>query len=91
MARLRGQQPGTDNDTENGHLLLITSNDYNFCNHFTSFIILTCFYHVRYPKGKDVVNMLQLRELQGCKAMPNGPIRAKQVNPSSAVIGRHGS
>ena len=25
------------------------------------------FYHVRYPKGKDVFNILQLRELQGCK------------------------
>ena len=25
------------------------------------------FYHVRYPKGKDVVNILQLRESQGCK------------------------
>ena len=25
------------------------------------------FYHVRYPKGKDVVNILQLREAQGCK------------------------
>ena len=42
------------------------------------------FYHVRYPKGKDMVNILQLRELQGCKGgrmvMANGPIRAKQVS-----------
>ena len=25
------------------------------------------FYHICYPKGKDVVNLLQLREAQGCK------------------------
>ena len=41
-----------------------------------------------FPLGKDVVNKQQLR----CKAMPNGampngPIRAEQVNRSSTVIG----
>ena len=35
VAKVRGQQPGSDKNTEKGHPPLITSNDYNFCNHFT--------------------------------------------------------
>ena len=35
VANVRGQEPGSDKNTEKGHPPLITSNDYNFCNHFT--------------------------------------------------------
>jgi hypothetical protein len=46
-----------------------------------------------FPLGKDVVNMLLLSwkwdgdGMVGMGMMPNGPIRAKQVNQSSYMIG----
>ena len=43
------------------------------------------FYHVRYPKGKDVVNILQLREAQGCKEGGGRRVMANQYD-----IGRRG-
>ena len=38
------------------------------------------FYHVRYPKGKDVVNILQLREAQGCKEGGGRRVMAKNLS-----------